>query len=186
MQVEAAVWGDRRQVEAEAGCDFDAVESRPVDTANPSPKGICAKPPAAKQRNHATCARSANSEMSTSAGQTEPFVRTARVGGHPADLAGGQGVTLGGVEVPGISEHDIGVDHRPQAECVAEELGCPAGQQRQSHAAEVAADGDGRGVEVAVRVQMRSQPPSLWSATGCLPLHLVAPYPRHSRRRATS
>jgi hypothetical protein len=34
---------------------FSVLESRPVDTANPSPALICGKPPAAKPRNHATC-----------------------------------------------------------------------------------------------------------------------------------
>jgi hypothetical protein len=76
-----------------------------------------------------------------------------RVGGHAADLADGQGIALGRIEVPGVSEHDGVVGHRPQPKRVAEELGCPAGQHGQRHAAEVAADRGGRGVEVTVRVQ---------------------------------
>jgi hypothetical protein len=76
-----------------------------------------------------------------------------RVGGHTADLAGVQGVVLGGVEVPGVGEHDTGVGHRPQPERIAEQPGCPAGQHRQCHAAEVAAGRYGGGIEVAVSIQ---------------------------------
>ncbi len=48
-----------------------------------------------------------------------------RIGGDAANLAGGEGVALGGVEVPGISEHDVAVGHRPQPERVADRLGAP-------------------------------------------------------------
>src|SRR4051812_33425632 len=46
---------------------FSVLDTRPVDTANPSPALICGKPPVAMPLNHAICARSANSDMSTGA-----------------------------------------------------------------------------------------------------------------------
>jgi hypothetical protein len=80
------------------------------------------------------------------------------VGGHAADVTGGEGVALGGVEVAGVSEHDSGVGDGSQAERVVEQAGCAAGQHGQCHAAEVAAGRYGGGVEVAVGVQPYPSP----------------------------
>ena len=46
-----------------------------------------------------------------------------RVGGDAADLAGVEGVALGGVEVTGVGEDDAGVRDGSQAESVLEEAG---------------------------------------------------------------
>ncbi len=50
-------------------------------------------------------------------GAAEPAqggVDRGRVEGEAADLAGGEGVALGGVEVPRVDEHDVAIGHRPR------------------------------------------------------------------------
>ena len=70
-----------------------------------------------------------------------------------AQLAGGQSLALGGIEIPGVDEHDVTIGHRPQPQQVTGQLGYAAGQHRQRHAGEIAGDRYGRRVEVAMRVE---------------------------------